>query len=48
MKRKYNIKVIINSLLAFGFLFLTVFVSWWFIIGALILMLLNQKELFGD
>ena len=43
--RKVNIKVIIFSLLALGFLALTFFVDWIFIVGALVLMILNQKEL---
>ncbi len=45
MKRKINKKVVIFSLLALGFLALTFFVDWIFIIGAVILMFLNQKEL---
>lgn len=45
MKRKPNIKVIIYSILALGFLALTFFVDWIFIIGAVILMFMNQKEL---
>jgi len=43
--KKPNWKVIIFSLLALGFLALTYFVDWLFIIGAAILMYLNQKEL---
>jgi len=45
MKRKPNIKIIIFSILALGFLALTFLVDWLFIIGAVILMWLNQKEL---
>jgi len=45
MKRKPNIKVIIFSFLALGFLALTFLVDWIFIIGAVVLMYLNQKEL---
>ena len=45
MKRKPNPKVIIYSIIALGFLALTFFVDWLFIIGAAILMWLNQKEL---
>jgi len=41
-----NIKVVIYSILALGFLALTFLVDWIFIIGAAILMYLNQKELF--
>jgi hypothetical protein len=45
MKNKPNPKVIIFSILALGFLALTFFVDWIFIVGAVILMYLNQKEL---
>ena len=45
-KRKINIKIVIFSILALGFLVLTFLVNWFFIIGAVVLMLLNQKELF--
>ncbi len=45
MKNKPNIKVIIYSLIAFGFLALTFFVDWIFIIGAVVMMYLNQREL---
>ncbi len=44
-KRKMNFKVIIFSVLAIGFLVLTFAVNWMFIIGAVILMILNQREL---
>ena len=40
-----NFKVVIYSILALGFLALTFLVDWIFIIGAVILMFLNQKEL---
>jgi len=40
-----NIKVTIFSIIALGFLVLTFLVNWMFIIGAVILMILNQKEL---
>ena len=40
-----NIKVIFFSILALGFLVLTYFVDWLFIIGAVILIYLNKKEL---
>ena len=39
-------KVVIYSILALGFLALTYLVDWLFIIGAVILIYLNQKELF--
>jgi hypothetical protein len=42
---KPNPKIIIFSLLAIGFLALTFFVDWFFIIPAVILMILNQREL---
>lgn len=38
-------KVVVYSILALGFLALTFFVDWYFIIGAVVLMILNQKEL---
>jgi len=40
-----NPKVVVYSLIALGFMVLTFLVDWLFIIGAVILMLLNQKEL---
>jgi len=43
--RKINLRVIIYSLLAFGFLALTIFVDWIFIIGAVAMIWLNQIEL---
>ena len=42
---KMNLKVTIFSLIALGFLVLTFLVNWMFIIGAVILMILNQREL---
>tara|TARA_Y100000310_G_C20407265_1_gene680244 strand:+ start:290 stop:445 length:156 start_codon:yes stop_codon:yes gene_type:complete len=44
-KRKPNLKVIIYSFIAFGFLALTFLVDWIFIIGAVVMVWLNQKEL---
>jgi hypothetical protein len=41
-----SLKVVIFSILALGFLALTFLVDWMFIIGAVILMYLNQRELF--
>jgi hypothetical protein len=38
-------RVVIFSLLALGFLVLTFLVDWLFIIGAVVFMFLNQKEL---
>ena len=40
-----NLKVVIFSILALIFLTLTFLVDWLFIIGAVVLMILNQKEL---
>ena len=45
MKNKINLKVVVFSILALGFLVLTFLVNWLFIIGAVILMILNQREL---
>ena len=42
---KPNTKVIIYSLIALGFVALTFLVDWLFIIGAIIMIWLNQKEL---
>lgn len=44
-ERKLNLKVVIFSIIALGFLILTFTVNWIFIIGAVVLMILNQKEL---
>ncbi|MBU1136152.1 MAG: hypothetical protein KJ559_01440 [Nanoarchaeota archaeon] len=43
--KKINIKVIVFSLIALGFLALSFLVDWMFIIGAVVLMFLNQREL---
>lgn len=40
-----NPKVVIYSLIALGFLALAFLVDWLFIIGAVILMIINQREL---
>jgi hypothetical protein len=40
-----NPRVVIFSLLALACIALTFFVSYWFLVGAIILMLLNQREL---
>ncbi|MDA3837084.1 MAG: hypothetical protein PF542_05675 [Nanoarchaeota archaeon] len=40
-----KLKVVIYSLLALGFLALTYLVDWLFIIGAVVLIYLNQREL---
>jgi len=47
MKRKFNAKVVIFSLIALGFLALTFLVDWLFIIGAVVFMFLNQREIMG-
>jgi len=44
MKLK-NPKVVLFSLIALGFLALTFLVDWLFIMGAVVLLYLNQKEL---
>ena len=40
-----NPKVVIFSIFALGFLVLTFLFNWIFIIGAVVLMILNQREL---
>lgn len=40
-----NPKVVFFSILAIGFLILTFTVNWFFIIGAVVLIIINQKEL---
>lgn len=42
-----NPKVVLFSLVALGFLALTFLVDWIFIVGAAILMILNQREIMG-
>lgn len=42
-----NPKVVVYSIIALGFLVLTFLVDWIFIIGAVVLMYLNQRELMG-
>ncbi len=43
--RKPNVKVIVFSLLALGFIALSFLVDWFFIIGAVVCMIINQREL---
>ncbi len=43
--KKVNWKVVILSFIALGFIALTFFVDWIFIIGAVIIMIINQREL---
>lgn len=45
MKTKFNIKVVIFSLIALAFFPLTFLVDWLFIIGAVVFMLLGRREL---
>ena len=40
-----NPKIVMRSILALGFLALTFIVHWFFIIGAVVLMILNQRKL---
>ena len=46
-KNKINIKVIIYSIIALGFIALTFLVDWIFIIGAVVMLWLSQGELRG-
>jgi len=46
-KNKINVKVVIYSIIALGFMVLTFLVDWMFIIGAVIMIWLNQRELMG-
>ncbi len=43
--KKTNPKVIVYSLIALGFMALTFLVDWIFIVGAVVLVYLSQKEL---
>jgi len=45
INKKVNKKVIAYSLIALGFMALTFLVNWMFIIGAVLMGWLNQKEL---
>ncbi len=45
MAKVRNWKVVVYSIIALGFLVLTFLVDWMFIIGAVVLLFLNQKEL---
>ena len=44
-KKKINWKIIIYSIIGLGFLALTYFVDWIFVVGAVVMIWLNQKEL---
>lgn len=45
MKSKFNLKVVIFSLIALGFIALTFLVNPYFVIGAIVFMLINQREI---
>ena len=45
MKSKFNTKVVVFSLIALGFIILTFLVNPYFIIGAIVFMLINQREI---
>ncbi|MCL5018766.1 MAG: hypothetical protein M1416_03325 [Candidatus Pacearchaeota archaeon] len=47
LPKNFNLKVVIFSLIALGFIALTFLVNPYFIIGAVVFMLLNQRELKG-
>jgi len=47
MKRNFNAKIVIFSLIALGFLALTFLVNPYFVAGAIVFMLLNQREIIG-
>ena len=47
MTKKINKKVIVYSVIALGFLALTFLVDWLFIIGAVVMIWLNQREIMG-
>jgi len=47
IRKRMNKKVFFLSLLALVFIALTFLVNWAFIIGAVIIMLINQRELLG-
>ena len=43
--RNVNVKVIVYCIIALGFIALTLLIDWIFIIGAIAMIWLNQKEL---
>ncbi|MDD5012622.1 MAG: hypothetical protein PHQ66_03200 [Candidatus Nanoarchaeia archaeon] len=47
LPKKFNLKIVIFSLIALGFIALTFLVNPWFIVGAVVFMLLNQREIMG-
>ena len=44
-KRKVNFKVVFYSLFALGFMYLTFTVDWIYIVGALLMIYLSNREL---
>jgi hypothetical protein len=44
-KSRINIRVVVYSILALGFVALTLLFNWMFVIGALVLSWLSQREL---
>ena len=46
--KKINVKVLVYSIIALGFLALTFLVNWMFIIGAVVMVYLNQRELMKE
>lgn len=47
-KAKFNVKVVIQSLIGLACLGLAFFVHWIFILGCAIVIYLNQRELFRE
>ncbi len=45
MSKSINLKVVVFSLIALFLIYLSLTLDWIFILGAVILMILNQKEL---
>ncbi len=45
MSKKPNIKVVVLSIIALVFIFLAFRFDWLFLIGAVIIMIINQREL---
>jgi hypothetical protein len=45
LPKRFNKKIVLFSLIALGFIALTFLVNPYFIVGAIIFMLINQKEI---
>ncbi|MCK9569270.1 hypothetical protein M0R72_10065 [Candidatus Pacearchaeota archaeon] len=45
MKKNFNKKIVIFSLIALGFIALTFLLNPYFIVGAIVFMLMNQREI---